>query len=73
MLVQPASFDDGYDVGGSEITRAGKECARITIPVVHRPTEGLRICRSHTFLAGTRSLSSDATNYRGIPPIARWN
>ena len=56
MLVQPAPFDDGYDVGGSEVRRAGKESARITIAVVYRPTEGLRLCHSHTFSAGTRSL-----------------
>ena len=46
----------GYDVRGPQATRVGKESARSAVPVFHRPAEGIRLCRSHTYLAGARSL-----------------
>ena len=56
MWVPPASLDDGYDVRGPKGTRVGKENVCAAVPVVHRPAEGIRICRPQTSLAGLHSL-----------------
>ena len=73
MRVPPAPFDDGYDVRGAQATKVGKESARTAAPVFHRPAEGLQLCRSHTSLAGARSLRSTAADDIGDPPILRWD
>ena len=49
MRVPPAPFDNGYDVRSPKVTRIGKESARTSVPMFHRPAEGVRICRPHTF------------------------
>ena len=39
-----APFDDGYDICDPQATRrAGKKSTRATIPVSHRPAEGMRL------------------------------
>ena len=53
--------------------RVGKESARATVPILRRPTEGIRLCRPHTFFAGARSLRSTAASDRRGPPITRWD
>ena len=73
VWVPTTPFDDGYDVRGPKTTRIGKESARTTVPVFHRPAEGIRLSRPHTSLAGARSLRSTAANDRDDPPILRWD
>ena len=73
MWVPPTPFDDGHDVCGLKATRVGKESARITVPVLHRPAEGIRLSRPHISLAGARSLRNTAADDRGDPPIPRWH
>ena len=58
MRVPPTSFDDGYDVRGPKATKS----ARTTVPVFHRPAEGIRLSGPHTSLAGARSLWSTAAD-----------
>ena len=72
MRVPSTPFDDGYDVRGPKATRVGKGSARTTVPVFHRPAEGMRLSRPRTSLAGTRSLWSTAADDRGDLPIPRW-
>ena len=73
VWVPPTPFDDGYDVCGSKATRVGKESARTTVPVFHRPVEGIRLSRPRTSLAGDRSPRNTAPDDRGDPPIPRWD
>ena len=73
MRVPPTPFDDEYDVCGSKATRVGKESARTAVPVFHRPAEGIRLSRPHTYLAGARSPRNTAADDRGDPPIPRWD
>ena len=73
MRVPPTPFDDGCDVCGPKATRAGKESARTTVPVLHRPAEGIRLSRPHTFLASARPLRNTAADDEGDPPIPRWD
>ena len=73
MCVPPTPFDDGYDVCGPKATRVGKKSARTTVPVLHRPAEGVRLSRPHTCLAGARSLRNTTADDRGDPPIPRWD
>ena len=73
MWVPPTPFDDGYDVRGPKVTRVGKENARTTVPVLHRPAEGIRLSRPHTYLAGARPLRNTAADDGGDPPIPRWD
>ena len=53
--------------------QVGKETARTTVPVFHRPAEGIRLSRPHTSLAGARSLWSTAADASGDPPIPLWD
>ena len=69
----PTPFDDGYDVRGPKATRVGKESARTTVPVFHRPADGIRLSRPHTSLASARSLWSTVADDRGDPPVPRWD
>ena len=64
---------DGYDVYGPKATRVGKESARTTVPVLHRPAKGIRLSRPHTTLAGARSLRNTTADHRSDPPIPRWD
>ena len=73
MWVPPTAFDDGYDVCGPKATRVGKESARTTVPVLHRPAKGIRLSRPHTTLAGARSLRNTTADDRSDPPIPRWD
>ena len=73
MWVPPTPFDDGYDVCRPKDTRVGKESARTTVPVLHRPAKGIGLSRPHTSLAGARSLQNTASDDRGDPPITRWD
>ena len=50
-----------------------KARTRTTVPVLHRPAEGIRLSRPHTSLAGARSLRNTAADDRGDPPIPRWD
>ena len=72
MRVPPAPLDDGYYVCDPQATRVGKESARAAVHVFHRPAEGIRPCRSHTSLAGARSLRSTAQRGRSNSSILRW-
>ena len=69
----PTPFDDGYDVCGPKATGVGKESARTTVPVLHRPAKGIRLNRPHTTLAGARSLRNTTANDRSDLPIPRWD
>ena len=51
---------------GAQAARVGKESARISFRVFHRPAEGLELCRSHTSLIGAHSLPSTAANIEEI-------
>ena len=73
VWVPPTPFDDGYDVCGPKATRVGKESARTTVPVFHRPAEGIRLSRPHTSLAGARSPRNTAAHDRSDPQIPRWD
>ena len=73
MWVPPTPFDEGYDFCGPKATRVGKESARTTVPVFHRPAESIRLSRPHTSLAGARSPKSTTADYRGDPPVPRWD
>ena len=55
------------------IIRVGKESARTTVPVLHRPAKGIRLSRPHTTLAGARSLRNTTADDRSDPPIPRWD
>ena len=72
VWVPPTPFDDGYDFCGSKATRVGKESARTTAPVLHRPAKGIRLSRPHTTLAGARSLRNTTADDRSDPLIPRW-
>ena len=69
MRVLPISLDNGYDVRGPKATRAGKESARTAVPVIRQSTEGIRLCRSYTSLAGACLLCCTDADDRGDPPI----
>ena len=73
MRAPPTAFDNEYDVRGPKATRVGKESTRPTVPVFHRPAEGIRLSRLHTSLAGARSLWSTAADDRGDTLIPRWD
>ena len=73
MWVPPIPLDEGYDVRGPKATRIGKQSARTTVSVLHRPEEGIQLSRPHTSLASARSLRNTAADYRGDPPILRWD
>ena len=73
VWVPPTPFDDGYDVCGPKATRVGKESARATVPVLHRPAKGIRLSRPHTTLASARSLRNTTADDRSDPPIPRWD
>ena len=73
VWVPPTPFDDGYGVCGPKATRVGKESARTTVPVLHRPAKGIRLSRPHTTLAGARSLRNTTADDRSDPPIPRWD
>ena len=73
VWVPPTPFDDGYDVYGPKATRIGKESARTTVPVLHRPAKGIRLSRPHTTLAGARSLRNTTADDRSDSPIPRWD
>ena len=67
MLKVPAD----YDVRGAHATILVKESTRIAVPVFHRPAEGLRLCRSCIYLAGTRSFRSTTVEDRSSSRILR--
>ena len=69
MRVPPAPLDDGYDVRGPRATRVGKESALVAVPVFYQPAEGIRLCRSHISLAGSRSLRNTAAEDGSDLPI----
>ena len=73
MGVPPTSFDDVYDVCGPNVIKVGRKSARTTVPVPHRPAEGIRLSRPHTSLADACSLRNTAADDRGDPPIPRWD
>ena len=73
VWVPPTPFDDGYDVCGPKATSVGKESARATVPVLHRPAKGIRLSRPHTTLAGARSLRNTTADDRSDPPTPRWD
>ena len=73
VWVLPTPFDEGYDFCCPKATRVGKETARTTVPVFHRPAEGIRLSRPHTVLAGARSPRNTAADDRGDPPVPRWD
>ena len=57
MRVPPTPFDDGYDVRGPKATRVGKESARTTVPMFHRPATERHTTQSTTHFFGRYSLA----------------
>ena len=47
--------------------------AHTTLPVLHRPAEGIGLNRPHTSLAGARSLWSTGADDRGDTTTPRWD
>ena len=51
----------------------GRKARVPSVPVFHRPAEGIRLSRPDISLAGARSLWSSAADDRDHPPIPRWD
>ena len=66
-------LDDIYDVRVVQAAKVGKESVRTAAPVFGQPTEGPRLCRPHTSLAGARPLQSTTADERNNGSVLRWD
>ena len=73
MWVPPASLDHGYDVCGANTSRTRTESTRASVPVLHRPLEGIRLRRPYPPLGGILSLRFASEDNSSNPPIPRWD
>ena len=73
MWVPPASLDHGYDFCGAKTIRTRTESMRASVPLLHRPSEGIQLRRPYPPLAGTLSLRIASEDDSSNPLIPRWN
>ena len=73
MRAEPEPLDHIYDVCVVQAAKVGKESVRTAAPVFRQPTEGPRLCRPHTSLAGARPLQSAAADERNNGSVLRWD
>ena len=66
-------LDDIYDVCVVQAGKVGKESVRTAAPVFCQPTEGPRLCRPHTPLAGARPLQSTTADEINNGSVLRWD